>query len=193
MLGIATSRASRASNPPSSKACRARPIAPDLVPPIPLLPYAGWDSDTAGRGRQGYALDRCVRCPAPLPARGATGILAIMRPLLALLLLTSCGTPAPGDGRWSGDMTPMPEVPGCPAGRATLVGNGGAVLFTPNEGTLSLDGSLAPGGTITAASTRIGADKKEYATRFAARLDGDRIAGTYTTPRCKYAVVLQRR
>ena len=90
-------------------------------------------------------------------------------------------------------MTPVPATPGCLAGRATLVGNRGAVLFTPNEGTLSLDGSVAPGGAIEAEYARTGVDKKEYVAQFAARMDGDRIAGTYTTPGCKYAVALQRR
>ena len=115
-----------------------------------------------------------------------------MRALVPLLLLAACGAPVPGDGRWFGDMKPDPAAPGCEAGRASLTGTRGTILFTPNEGTLTLRGAAAPDGAIAAAYTTTGADKKPFVMRLSARLDGDRIAGTYTTPRCSYAVTLRR-
>lgn len=115
-----------------------------------------------------------------------------MRAIVPLILLTACGVSAASDGRWLGTMTPDPATPGCETGRASLVATHGTVLFTPNEGTLMLQGAAAPDGLVTAVRTTTGADKKPYALRLAARLDGDRITGTYATPRCSYAVTLRR-
>ena len=117
-----------------------------------------------------------------------------MRRLVLLLLLASCGTPAGlANGRWFGAMTPDPAAPGCPPGRASLVATRNGVLFTPNEGTRTLEGASVPqDGTIAAERTTTGTDKKPYVTRLAARLADSAVTGTYTTPRCSYAVKLTR-
>ncbi len=116
-----------------------------------------------------------------------------MRCLIPLLLLASCGPPAgSADGRWFGTMTPDPAAPGCTSGRASLVATRSAVLFTPNEGTRTLEGTVAPDGAVAAERMTTGADKKPYVTRLAARLTDGAITGTYTTPRCSYAVRLAR-
>ena len=141
---------------------------------------------------QSLRQDRPGRNMPPLPTWPAASILAAMRPLVPLILLTACGASVASDGRWLGTMTPDPAAPGCEPGRASLVATRGAVLFTPNEGTLTLQGAAAPDGPVTAIRTTTGADKKPYVLRLAARLDGDRIAGTYTTPRCSYTVTLRR-
>lgn len=113
--------------------------------------------------------------------------------LAPLLLLAACGGPAAAtDGRWFGDMRPDPVAAGCQPSRASLVVTRNAVLFTPDEGTRTLEGAAAPDGAIVAERTTTGADKKPYATRFAARLADGGINGTYTTPRCRYIVTLKR-
>ncbi len=127
-----------------------------------------------------------------MPCGGAAGMLRVMRRFAPLLLLAACGGPAPAtDGRWFGTMQPDLATAGCQPGRASLVVTRNAALFTPDEGTRTLEGTATPDSAITAERTTTGADKKPYATRFAARLADGTITGTYTTPRCRYAVTLK--
>ena len=116
-----------------------------------------------------------------------------MRRLAPLLLLAACASPtAATDGQWFGDMTPEQPAPGCPPGRASLVSTRNAVLFTPNEGTQTLVGTIEAGGAIAAERKTVGADKKPYVVTLSARVADEAISGTYATPRCRYAVRLGR-
>ena len=125
--------------------------------------------------------------------RPARSIIPAMRRLAPLLLLAACVGPSATDGSWFGAMTPEQASPACRPGRASLVASRGAVLFTPDEGTWTLDGTVAPGGAITAGRMTTGANKQPYATTLTAGLTGGAITGTYATPRCRYAVTLTRR
>jgi hypothetical protein len=64
------------------------------------------------------------------------------------------------------------------------------VLFTPREGIISLDGVLAADGSIRASATTTGMDRAPYRQTFVGTLTGDRITGTYATPRCRYVANL---
>lgn len=128
-----------------------------------------------------------------LPGRGGAGMIAVMRPFAFLLLLAACASPtAATDGRWFGDMTPEQPSQVCQPGRASLVSTRDAVLFTPNEGTQTLTGTITPARTVTAERTTTGTDKKPYVMTLAARIEDGVVTGTYATPRCRYAVRLTR-
>ena len=128
-----------------------------------------------------------------MPCFASAGIIAFMRRLAPLFLLAACAGPvASADGRWFGTMTPVQASSGCVAGRASLVSSRGAVLFTPDEGTRTLEGTVSPEGAVTAERTTPGANKQPYTTTLTAQLAPGAITGTYATPRCRYAVALTR-
>lgn len=124
-------------------------------------------------------------------SRGWAGTAAAMRAVPFVLMFVACAGPPAADGRWFGTMTPSPAKPGCDPARASLSVTRGAALFAPDEGTWTLQGTAA-GGAINAERTGTGANKQPYPTRFSARLGEGGIAGTYTTPRCSFAVKLAR-
>ncbi len=127
-------------------------------------------------------------------ARRRAGIVRDMRALAPLLLLAACSTAATAtDGRWFGTATPDPARPGCAASRASLTVTRGAALFTPDEGTATLQGKTGPDGSVAAQRTGTGANKQPYESRFNAQPSGGGWTGTYTTPRCAFAVVLSGR
>ena len=120
------------------------------------------------------------------------GILTTMRRLVLLLVLASCAAPPPtADGRWFGTASPAPAKPGCNASRASLVLRRAVVLFTPDEGTWTLEGNAAPDGSLTAERSGIGVSKQPFKTTFKGSVTPAGITGTYITPRCAFAVALQ--
>src|SRR5271163_2128113 len=85
----------------------------------------------------------------------------------------------------------QPQAGTCdPPGRAELILNESHVLFTPREGIIALDGTLAADGTIRASTVSNGMDHTPYRQTFNGQLTGDKVTGSYTTPRCRYAVTL---
>ena len=108
----------------------------------------------------------------------------------ALLALTACAT-GPG-GRWVGSVTPEAPSAVCQSGRGVLTARDGKALFAPNEGTVVLEGTLAPDGAVRTERNAPGADKKPFPHVLEARLEGDRVTGTLSTPRCRYRVELTR-
>lgn len=116
-----------------------------------------------------------------------------MRPLPALLLLAACAAPSTTpNARYTGVITPDAPSALCKPGRAVLDLRNGQALFTPDEGTWSLPGTVSPSGTVQAERIGRGADKKPYPTRLTAAWTTQAVTGTYTTPRCAYAVSLSR-
>lgn len=107
--------------------------------------------------------------------------------LLALFPLAACAAPAPA-GRYLGTLTPKVPSAACPASRASVVVRDKAVVFTPDEGTWTLRGAVAPDGTIAAERAGRGADRSPYVTRLSARLTPERVTGEYVTPRCTFAL-----
>lgn len=116
-----------------------------------------------------------------------------MRPLLLLLLLpAACAAPTTPDGRYAGTATPAAPSEACRATHAALRLHDGQALFVPDETTWTLSGTALPDGRVQAERTASGADKKPYLTRFAGTWTLGAATGTYTTPRCAYAVALTR-
>jgi hypothetical protein len=112
---------------------------------------------------------------------------ATLIPLTTLLIVSGCA----GEDRmtYGGDLTPTSGS--CePTGRAMLTRHGRYVQFTPREGVLILDGQIAPDGQVTASLDTHGADRKPYHLTLRAQLTANQVTGTYTTPRCRYAVSL---
>lgn len=108
-------------------------------------------------------------------------------PLISLLILAGCA----GEERvtYAGDLTPKSGT--CdPPGRAMLSRHGRYVQFTPRQGVLILDGQVTPDGQVTASLDTPGADPKPYHLSLTAQLTANTVTGTYTTPRCRYAVSL---
>ncbi len=110
---------------------------------------------------------------------------------MLLAAMVSCTAPAPdADGRWFGTLVPAPAKPGCAASRASLVLRRAVVLFTPDEGTWTLEGRAAPDGSLTAERRSTGANKQPFATTFNGHVTAAGISGAYTTPRCTFSVAL---
>ena len=110
--------------------------------------------------------------------------------LPVLLAFAACAT-GPG-GRWVGSVTPEAPSAACQSSRGVLTARDGKALFAPNEGTVVLEGTLAPDGTVRAERNAPGADKKPFPQVFEARLEDDRMTGTLSTPRCRHRVELTR-
>lgn len=115
-----------------------------------------------------------------------------MRPLFLLLLLAACAAPTTPDGRYVGAITPAAPSEACRAAHASLRLHGGQALFVPDETTWSLPGTARPDGAVEAERTGRGANKTPWPTRFAGTWTPGAVTGTYTTPRCAYAVRLTR-
>lgn len=116
-----------------------------------------------------------------------------MRSLPALALLAACANPDMANGRWIGPLVPATPGPACPPSTGVAQFSANRLIFTPDEGTWVLQGAAAPDGTVTAERTRQGADKQPFTTKLAAKWTQQTVTGTYTTPRCTYAVNLTRR
>ena len=112
-----------------------------------------------------------------------------MRLLPICLLLAACS------GTQSTTVFTGPQRPiagACDlASHATLTRRGNALTLSPADGTLTLTGT-AVGNTLTAETTLPGADKKPYRITFTGQLETTRVTGTLTTPRCRYALTLDK-
>lgn len=113
------------------------------------------------------------------------------RALLPLLALAACTPPQTPPGRFLGQLTPTRPGPFCAPSRGSLLLRDGQVTFTPDEGVWVLSGTALSNGTLEADRETVG--KQAYATHLEARWTELEVTGTYTTPRCTYAVALQRR
>lgn len=114
------------------------------------------------------------------------------QPLLPVLLLAACATPATPDARYVGPLTPIAPSDQCKPGRAVLRLRDGKVLFTPDEATWSLTGTVTPDGALNAERTQPGANRQPYTTRLTGTWTLQAATGAYTTPRCAYTVALAR-
>lgn len=122
--------------------------------------------------------------------------------LATLLLLASCTSSRPltpaeakaatlARSEWIGTITPVRGI--CdPAADAYLSLRHGQVLFTPNVGVLQLRGTANASGALTASLTTPGMNRQSYRLRFTGQLAGERITGSYDTPRCHASVTLHR-
>ena len=114
---------------------------------------------------------------------------------LLLMMLAACA--APNDGHFVGTVTTTQGI--CGLGfdaqgkaQATLMVRGEAVQFIPSDGVLVLDGHVNGAGHVLAGSNATGADKKPFPQVFEGDRDGERVRGTFATPRCRASVDLKR-
>jgi hypothetical protein len=109
--------------------------------------------------------------------------------------LVSCGPPS--DGRYAGHVVTSQGDCGLgfdPQGTATatLILRGGEAQFAPTDGVAVLPGHIEGAGHVLAGSNAIGADKKPFPQVFDGSLTGERVHGTFATPRCRASVDLTR-
>ncbi len=79
-----------------------------------------------------------------------------------------------------------------PPSAAVLTLRHRAVAFAPNTGTLVLKGIEDPPGHLTADLILPGIDHKPYRLALDAIRRAGTVDGTYTTPRCRYAITLKQ-
>ncbi len=77
-----------------------------------------------------------------------------------------------------------------PTSQAILTRRDTTIIFAPAAGTLELHGQLTNDKNLAAKLTLTDPNKQPYNLTFEGELDGKRVDGTYTTPRCHYAVNL---
>ena len=108
--------------------------------------------------------------------------------LLCLVPLSACGLKT--TRLYAGPQRPLAGT--CdPASRATLSIRGNAVVFAPQDGTTTLQGTIE-GTALSASAVLPGVDRKSYTLQLAGQLAGNQIDATFTTPRCRYALFLTR-
>jgi len=106
-------------------------------------------------------------------------------PLLIVWALAGCAD----DMGYAGTLAPVGGT--CDTGtRATLQRHGSVIQFAPQDGVLTLDGTVNSAGQIVAAQQTLGMDRKPYRLSFTGQVTGDNVTGTYVTPRCRYEATL---
>ncbi len=93
--------------------------------------------------------------------------------------------------RYVGTATPSRPGPLCPTTKAEAQVRDGVMLLAPDDGTWTLQGSLAADGTVAADKTIQAASKQPWTTMFQGRWTPTDITGTYTTPRCTFSIALK--
>lgn len=116
-----------------------------------------------------------------------------MRALMVVVLLAACTAPVTPDARYVGVATPATPGEFCKPGRAVLRLRDGRAVFTPDEGTWTLEGTATAGGAMQAERVGRGANKQPYVTKLTGTWSEQAASGTYVTPRCSYSVQLERR
>ncbi len=109
--------------------------------------------------------------------------------------LASCGVAS--DGRYAGRVVTTQGDCGLgfdPQGNATatLTLRGGEAQFSPTDGVAVLPGHVDGAGHVLAGSNATGADKKPFPQVFDGSRAGERVHGTFATPRCRASVDLTR-
>ena len=119
--------------------------------------------------------------------------LARLMTILPLLLASACASDGRPHGRWVGSVAPTTTGTTCTESRGVLQITQGSVMFAPDDGTWILRGSAEPDGAVVATRTQVGVNKQPFETKLEARWTAQTVKGTYTTPRCKFDVLLTAR
>jgi hypothetical protein len=114
-----------------------------------------------------------------------------------VLLLAGCAASGSIEGRYAGTVDVTAGVCGLSPGGAkqtkgTLMIKGDEVLFAPDEGVAVLRGKIDGSGHLTASETGPGVDHKPFPMVFEGDLRDGKVAGRYSTPRCRAVVELAR-
>jgi len=108
-------------------------------------------------------------------------------PSAVIILLGSCAAGPPS--RYAGTLTPISGTCDQP-GRAILTRTEHHVQFVPYDGVIILPGVISQAGEIRAALAARGTATPLVPLLFSGQVRGNRITGTYSTPRCRYAADL---
>jgi hypothetical protein len=115
-----------------------------------------------------------------------------LKSILALVLagsLTAC-SPVAREARYTGTMTPESA---CGATEhATLVVATGTASFAANDGAVVVPATVAPDGKLAGQLVLTGGDKKPFPLTLEGTVTQDTATGSYTTPRCRFALSLKR-
>lgn len=114
---------------------------------------------------------------------------AILSSLCLGIATTGCSIQHRPKMQYSGPLTSTSAS--CPKTQGTIVIQQGQVVFSPDEGTWTLEGEADSSGLI-ARHSRPSFDHKTFATELKATSTELKVVGTYTTPACTYAVNLTR-
>jgi len=113
----------------------------------------------------------------------------LMRQCLILCLSLSASACTAETLNYAGTLRPIAGT--CdPTTQAVLTRRDTTIIFAPAAGTIELHGQLTADKNLAAQLTLTDPSKQPYNLSFQGQLDGNRIDGTYTTPRCRYAVNL---
>lgn len=119
---------------------------------------------------------------------------ALTASAISVTFLAACTSPAVGPAhRYIGSATPSTPSPLCPASKVEAQIRDGQIILAPNEGTWVLDGLVSSDGTVAADKTIQGINKQAWITSFQGRWTPTSVIGTYTTPRCTFAIALNAR
>lgn len=104
--------------------------------------------------------------------------------------LISCSVTASREARYTGTMTPESA---CGATeQATLMVVEGNARFAANDGAVVVPATVAPDGKLAGQLVLTGGDKKPFPLALDGSVTDDAATGTYTTPRCRFALSLKR-
>jgi hypothetical protein len=110
--------------------------------------------------------------------------------LLGLLTLLGCADENTGERRYVGALAGCEAFAGA-SHNATLTRNADVVVFTPDDGTLMLTGTLAADGTLMLRRNTQPAGKPPYVLTVSGRVAAGQATLTYVTPRCQAHGVLR--
>ena len=112
-----------------------------------------------------------------------------MRQCLILCLPFLAGACTAPTLNYAGTLRPIAGT--CdPTEQAVLTRRDTTIIFAPAAGTIELHGQLTNDKNLAAQLTLTDPNKQPYRLTFQGQLDGKRVDGTYTTPRCRYTVNL---
>jgi len=92
--------------------------------------------------------------------------------------------------RYTGTMTP--ESACGTAEKATLTVAKGTASFAANDGAVVVPATVATDGKLAGQRVLIGGDKKPFPLSLDGTVTNDVATGTYTTPRCRFSLLLTR-
>jgi hypothetical protein len=111
---------------------------------------------------------------------------------LSVIAITACTNSKSAPARrYIGTATPSTPGPLCSASRAEAQIRDGKIILAPDEGTWILYGLVSEDGTVSADKTQQAASKQPWETTFDGHWTSAAVTGTYTTPRCSFAIVLK--
>jgi hypothetical protein len=107
-----------------------------------------------------------------------------------LAALAACTAASPRQARYSGTMTPDSACGATEKATLTVVKD--TASFAANDGAVVVPATVAQGGKLAGQRVLIGGDKKPFPLSLDGTVTDDVFTGTYTTPRCRFSLLLTR-